>query len=86
MMVKKYGKQYLNKCSTAEEKKHILEISANKGFSGCFASWDCKHFPWKNCPMRWAGQYQGHHEGGSWSTKIGPKWAYVRGHLEKCMV
>ena len=27
-------------------------------------SWDCKHFVWKNCPMRLAGQHQGHSDGG----------------------
>jgi hypothetical protein len=24
-----------------------------------FASWDCKHFPWKNCPVALAGQHKG---------------------------
>jgi Plant transposon protein len=24
-----------------------------------FASWDCKHFAWKNCPVSLAGQYKG---------------------------
>jgi hypothetical protein len=64
LMVEKFGKQYLNRCPTAEEKKCILSINASKGFPGLFASWDCKHFPWKICPMQWTGQYQGHHEGG----------------------
>ena len=37
---------------------------AAKGFPGALASWDCKHFNWKNCPMRLAGQHKGHKEGG----------------------
>jgi hypothetical protein len=64
LMVQKFGKQYLNRCPNAEEKKRVLAINESKRFPGCFASWDCKHFPWKNCPMRWAGQFQGHHKGG----------------------
>ena len=36
-----------------------------KGFPGCIASWDCKHFDWKNCPLRLAGQFQGHGQGGT---------------------
>ena len=34
-----------------------------KGFPGCLASWDCKHFNWKNCPVRLSGQHSGHGEG-----------------------
>jgi hypothetical protein len=36
----------------------------DRGFPGAFASWDCKHFKWKNCPVRLAGQHKGHSEGG----------------------
>jgi hypothetical protein len=28
------------------------------------SSWDCKHFNWKNCPVRLAGQHKGRSEGG----------------------
>ena len=59
-----YGPQYLNRSPTQAERKAIANEMAKKGFPGCIASWDCKHFPWKNCPMRLAGQHQGHAEGG----------------------
>ena len=36
-----------------------------KGFPGCISSWDCKHFNWKNCPLRLAGQFSGHGQGGA---------------------
>ena len=31
----------------------------SRGFPGCFASWDCKHFRWNACPVRLAGQHLG---------------------------
>ena len=34
-----------------------------RGFPGCFGSWDCKHFLWRNCPTRLAGQYKGKENG-----------------------
>jgi Plant transposon protein len=47
-----------------EERNNISKVMERRGFPGCLASWDCKHFNWKNCPMRLAGQHQGHSEGG----------------------
>ena len=64
IMKAKFGKQYLNRCPTKEEREQISISNAAKGFPGLFASWDCKHYTWKNCPMRWAGQHKGHAEGG----------------------
>ena len=34
-----------------------------RGFPGCFGSWDCKHFLWRNFPTRLAGQYKGKENG-----------------------
>ena len=34
-----------------------------RGFPGCFASWDCKHYFWKNCPVRLAGSHKGKEKG-----------------------
>ena len=59
-----FGSAYLNRCPTRGELEAICKHNANKGFPGLFASWDCKHFNWKNCPMRLAGQHVGHAEGG----------------------
>jgi Plant transposon protein len=64
LLVTHFGGQYLNRCPNVEERKAISEAMASRGFPGCMGSWDCKHFNWKNCPMRLAGQYQGHSEGG----------------------
>ena len=47
-----------------EEKRVMFNANARKEFPGLLASWDCKHFVWKNCPTRWAGQHKGHAEGG----------------------
>jgi Plant transposon protein len=64
LLVTSFGAQYLNRCLNTEERKVISEAMASKGFPGCIGSWDCKHFVWKNCPMRLAGQHQGHSDGG----------------------
>jgi hypothetical protein len=44
-VVESFGKQYLNRCPTEEEKIQILARNKAKGFLGLFASWDCKHYP-----------------------------------------
>ena len=61
---KEFGKQYLNRCPNSHEREAIATEMRRKGFPGCLASWDCKHFTWKNCPMRLSGQHKGHSEGG----------------------
>ena len=62
LVVEKFS-GYLNKCPTATDKTRILELMERRGFPGCFASWDCKHYFWENCPVALAGQYKGK-EGG----------------------
>jgi Plant transposon protein len=64
LVVARFGQQYLNRPPTLEERKVISERMSRHGFPGCLGSWDCKHFNWKNCPMRLAGQHKGHAEGG----------------------
>ena len=59
-----FGPRHLNKTPTLEERHAIFQENSKRGFPGCIASWDCKHFVWKNCPLRLAGQHQGHAEGG----------------------
>jgi hypothetical protein len=54
----------LNRCLSEEQKKQILVRNKLRGFAGLFASWDCKHFPWNNCPMRWARHHKGRAKGG----------------------
>ena len=59
LVVDGFGHQYLNQCPSEEDKKHALSIMEKRGFPGAFASWDCKHYEWKNCPLRLAGQHKG---------------------------
>jgi len=69
LMIKEFGDEYLNRNPTADERKDLMQISKARGFPGCFASWDCKHFVWDNCPITLQGQHKGHHAGGK-HTKI----------------
>jgi hypothetical protein len=32
-------------------------INAARGFLGMFASLDCMHYEWKNCPVAWQGDF-----------------------------
>jgi hypothetical protein len=36
--------------------KQFVIIEA-RGFQGMFASIDCMHYQWKNCPIAWQGQF-----------------------------
>ena len=59
LIVQKFGMEYLNRSPTDEEKQRCLDKMSRRGFPGYFASWDCKHFQWANCPMKLAGQHLG---------------------------
>jgi len=63
-LLKQEFPEYLNRCPSEEEKKKVIQANADRGFPGCFASWDCKHFVWHRCPTKWQGQHKGHAEGG----------------------
>jgi len=69
LMVMQFGDQYLNRTPTKEERDRILRKNAARGFPGCFASWDCKHFVWDKCPVALQGQHKGHSDGGKY-TKL----------------
>ena len=64
MIIKYFGPQSLNRYLDEKERRIMSAAMADKGFPGCLGSWDCKHFVWKNCPDRLAGQHKGHGEGG----------------------
>lgn len=57
--VKREFPQYLHRSPTEQEIARSQAIYEARGFPGCFASWDCKHFQWKNCPVALAGQFRG---------------------------
>ena len=59
LIVQEFGPIYLHRCPSQHEIERALRINASRGFPGNFASWDCKHFSWKNCPMAFAGQHKG---------------------------
>ena len=58
-IIEKFGAMYLNRSPTEEELERIRRINLGRGFPGLVASWDCKHFVWKNCPVYLAGQHTG---------------------------
>ncbi|KAG7345428.1 plant transposon protein [Nitzschia inconspicua] len=66
---REFGDEYLNRTPTVAERNRILKHNKTRGFPGLFASWDCKHFVWDNCPVALQGQHKGHHAGGKY-TKI----------------
>jgi hypothetical protein len=43
---------------THEDIVRQMDINEKRGFPGMFASIDCMHWSWKNCPVAWAGQFQ----------------------------
>ena len=59
LIVEEFGEQYINRCPTEAEKERCTSMMCSRGFPGCFASWDCKHFRWATCPTRLAGQHLG---------------------------
>lgn len=58
-IIEHFGTAYLNRPPNEQELERILAINHKRGFPGLVASWDCKHFQWKNCPVYLAGQYTG---------------------------
>ena len=53
-----YSQEYLRHPNMADLER-LLTIGAKRGFPGMLGSLDCMHWVWKNCPLGWAGQYQG---------------------------
>lgn len=42
---------------TREDLEKQISINTDRGFPGMFASVDCMHWGWKNCPVAWQGQF-----------------------------
>jgi hypothetical protein len=41
-----------------DERNCILLFNKKRGFPGMFASWDCSHFKWDKCPVKYHGAYK----------------------------
>jgi hypothetical protein len=50
--------QYL-RYPTKEDIERQLKTDETRGFPIMFASLDCMHYHWKNCPIAWQKQFQG---------------------------
>ncbi len=46
-----------------EDLEKLLKVSEGQGWPGMLGSLDCSHYRWKNCPVAWAGQFEGHKDG-----------------------
>lgn len=57
-VIVEFGDEYLRSPSTSDMER-ILRINAARGFPDMAGSIDCRHYVWKNCPTRLAGQFQG---------------------------
>lgn len=52
-----FKSEFLRQPSRVDVEKQ-MEINRKRGFPGMFASLDCIHWFWKNCPVPWQGQFQ----------------------------
>lgn len=59
MMKKLYKGEYLRVPTTHDVKRTVQLHQARHKIPGMFASLDCMHVPWKNCPVAWQGSYHG---------------------------
>jgi hypothetical protein len=51
-----FGEYHLRQ-PTREDYEKQLQINSDRGFPGMFASLDCMHWEWKNCPVAWQGDF-----------------------------
>jgi hypothetical protein len=51
-----FGDHHMRQPTRADFEKQ-LSINAQRGFPGMFASLDCMHYLWKNCPVAWQGDF-----------------------------
>jgi len=52
-----FESQYLRQ-PIKQDLQYQMQINSDRGFPGMFASIDCMHWEWKNCPVAWQGQFQ----------------------------
>lgn len=52
-----YSTEYLRKPNLHDVQRLHAKHAEMHGFPGMLGSIDCMHWPWKNCPVAWKGQY-----------------------------
>ena len=52
-----FAKTYLQQ-PTRADLEHQIQINTKCGFLRMFASLDCMHWIWQNCPVAWQAQFQ----------------------------
>ena len=52
-----YESTYLGQ-PTREDLEKQVAINTKRGWPSMFASLDCMHYEWKNCPLAWQGTFQ----------------------------
>lgn len=57
-VIELYKEEYLRK-PNVDEMKQLLQTGQDRGFPGMIGSIDCMNWAWKNCPVRYQGQYVG---------------------------
>lgn len=56
-VIEVYSNEYLRKPNAHDVQKLLHKHSEVHGFPGMLGSIDCMHWPWKNCPVAWKGQF-----------------------------
>ena len=49
----------ISSISNKQDIERLMAENAARGLPGMLLSLDCMHWPWKNCPIAWKGQFQG---------------------------
>ena len=57
-VIGRFGSEYL-RSPTKQDIERLMAENAARGLPGMLLSLDCMHWPWKNCPIAWKGQFQG---------------------------
>ncbi|CAN1302976.1 Protein ALP1-like [Linum perenne] len=56
-IIEVFGSEYLRKPNSNDVQRLLQLHSEVHGFPGMLGSIDCMHWPWKNCPVAWKGQF-----------------------------
>jgi hypothetical protein len=58
LVVSGFGGDYLNRSPSMEERDCILNYNRRRGFPGMNSSWDCSHFKWDKCLVKYHVAYK----------------------------